>query len=197
MAVTPEPMLMMLPPSPRCADAAGATRSKPSTLMSNILWPPMRRSTFAQQPRPTGETPSIANSEPMTNTTIEETKAMQAGVEAVIYGLPLVMMDLTEKRNINVKRPHGIAAPINQFGHAPIFPPASFKDVVRANVDTLYSSAFLDLSSEPQVLSVPDTGGRYYLLPMLDAWTNVFATPGARTTGTMAANFVITGPTWN
>jgi DNA sulfur modification protein DndE len=127
---------------------------------------------------------------------IEETKAMETCVEAVIYGLPLVMMDLTQKRNINVKRPHGIAAPINQFGHAPIFPPASFKDVVRANVDTLYSSAFLDLSSEPQILSVPDTGGRYYVMPMLDAWTNVFATPGARTTGTKSADFVITGPGW-
>jgi hypothetical protein len=67
---------------------------------------------------------------------------------------------------------------------------------VRANVDTLYSSAFLDLSSEPLVLSVPDTGGRYYLLPLLDAWTNVFATPGARTTGTKAGDFAITGPNW-
>jgi hypothetical protein len=67
---------------------------------------------------------------------------------------------------------------------------------VRANVDTLYSSAFLDLSSELLVLSVPDTGGRYYLLPLLDAWTNVFATPGARTTGTKAGDFAITGPNW-
>ena len=121
---------------------------------------------------------------------------MDADVKAVIFGLPLVMMDLTRKRTTNVKRHYGIAAPINQFGHAPMFPPASFKDVVRANVDTLYSSAFLDLSTEPQALSVPDTGGRYYLMPMLDAWTNVFATPGARTTGVKAADFVITGPDW-
>lgn len=34
------------------------------------------------------------------------------------------------------------------------------------------------------------------LLPMFDAWTNVFATPGARTTGTETANFVISGPDW-
>jgi len=129
-------------------------------------------------------------------TTEEEKAAMDAGVEAVVYGLPLVMMDLTMKRMTNVSRARGIAAPVNQFAHAPIFPPASFRNVVRANVDTLYSSAFLDLSAEPLVLSAPDTGGRYYLFPMFDAWTNVFATPGARTTGTKAATFVITGPNW-
>jgi hypothetical protein len=127
---------------------------------------------------------------------IKEKEAMEVGVQAVIYGIPLVMMDLTMRRMTNVSHPSGIAAPVNQFAHAPSFPPASFKNVVRANVDTLYSSAFLDLSSGPLVLSAPDTGGRYYLLPMFDAWTNVFATPGARTTGTKAANFVITGPDW-
>ncbi len=122
---------------------------------------------------------------------------METAVQAVVFGLPLVMMDLTLKRSTNVGRATGMAAPVNQFAHAPIFPPATFKTIVRANVDTLYSSAFLDLSSEPIILSVPDTGGRYYLLPMLDAWTNVFATPGARTTGTKAQNFAITGPNWS
>ena len=121
---------------------------------------------------------------------------MDAGVEAAIYGLPLVMMDLTAKRFTNTKRPSAMAAPVNQFAHVPIFPPATFKNVVRANVDTLYSSAFLDLSAEPLVLLVPDTDGRYFLLPMLDAWTNVFAAPGMRTTGTEAGAFVITGPGW-
>ncbi|WGR73840.1 MULTISPECIES: DUF1254 domain-containing protein [unclassified Bradyrhizobium] len=126
-----------------------------------------------------------------------EQKVVDMVTEAVIYGLPLVMMDLTRRRMTNVARPNAMAAPVNQFAHAPIFPPATFKNVVRANVDTLYSSAFLDLSSEPLVLSVPESGGRYYLLPMLDAWTNVFASPGSRTTGTRAGNFVITGPDWS
>jgi hypothetical protein len=76
------------------------------------------------------------------------------------------------------------------------FPDASFKDVVRANVDTLYSSAFLDLSAEPLVLSVPDTQARYYLMPLMDAWTNIFASPGKRTTGTKPGHFAITGPLW-
>jgi hypothetical protein len=122
--------------------------------------------------------------------------AMGAGVEAVIYGLPLMMMDLTTKRMTNVGRASGLAAPVNQFAHAQRFPPASFRNVVRANVDTLYSSAFLDLSAEPLVLTAPDTGGRYYLFPMFDAWTDVFASPGARTTGTKAADYLIAGPGW-
>ncbi|MGL6111698.1 MAG: DUF1254 domain-containing protein, partial [Rubrivivax sp.] len=76
-------------------------------------------------------------------------QALQAGVEAVVYGLPLVIMDITREKTTNVARPEGFAAPVNQFVNVREFPDASFKDVVRANVDTLYSSAWLDLSAEP------------------------------------------------
>ena len=63
-------------------------------------------------------------------------------------------------------------------------------------MDTLYSLAWLDLSREPVVLHLPEMKGRYYLMQMLDAWTNVFASIGTRTIGEQEGNFAIVGPKW-
>ncbi len=115
--------------------------------------------------------------------------------EAYAFGLPLMLMDLTRQQLLHPKSP--MYAPINQFKHVSYFPDASFRSVVRPNVDTYYSSAWLDLSQGPIALEVPDTKGRYYMLPMLDAYTNIFASPGTRTTGNGAKVFLISGPGWS
>jgi hypothetical protein len=125
----------------------------------------------------------------------EEAKAI--GVEAYLYFYPLVTMDVTREQLTNVEPGNGgLGGPPNTFVNIQAYPTADMKVVVRPNFDTLYSSAWLDLTKEPVIVSVPDTDGRYYLLPMLDMWTNVFASPGWRTTGTQAGDFAIVPPEW-
>src|SRR6516225_1301456 len=132
----------------------------------------------------------------MTAAPLSSDEAHAIGVEAYLYFYPLVTMDITRKQLTNVEHSEGINAPMNSFANIPAYPTADMRAVVRPNFDTLYSSGWLDLTKEPMVVSVPDTGGRYYLFPMLDMWTDVFASPGWRTTGTQAANFLVTPPGW-
>jgi hypothetical protein len=127
---------------------------------------------------------------------VGESEAVEIGAEAYIYGYPLVTMEMTRRVVTNVVRPDGQHAPMGQFALMRGYPTAAFRDVTAPNADTLYSAAWLDLSSEPYIFSIPDAQGRYYLMPMLDAWTNVFQVPGKRTTGTKAQKYAITGPRW-
>jgi len=126
-----------------------------------------------------------------------EAEARAIAQEAYIYFYPLITMDVTRKQLINSPPGTGIGGPTNTFDNIPTFPTADMRAVVRPNFDTLYSSAWVDLTRGPMVVSAPDTNGRYYLLPMLDMWTDVFASPGWRTTGTKAANFLLVPPKWN
>ncbi len=96
----------------------------------------------------------------------------------------------------NTAKPHGTHAPMGRLRSLGAYPDASFREVTAPNADTLYSAGWLDLSREPYVFSIPDSKGRYYLMPMLDAWTNVFQAPGKRTTGTGPQKYAITGPGW-
>jgi hypothetical protein len=107
--------------------------------------------------------------------------------EAYIFGYPLVIMGLTEEVWLTHNR-------LNQFDHLREFPDYTFREGVRPNADTLYSFSWMDLGSEPVILSAPDTKGRYYLVQLMDAWTNTLAVPGTRTTGNKAGDFAIIGP---
>jgi len=118
--------------------------------------------------------------------------------EAYIYLYPLIMMDLTRKQLINLDpKVNPLGGPANAFTNIRTFPTAEMRTVVRPNFDTLYSSAWLDLTDGPVVVSTADTGGRYFMLPMLDMWTDVFAVPGKRTNGTGAASFALVPPGWS
>jgi hypothetical protein len=103
---------------------------------------------------------------------VTEEEAHAIGVNAYPYFYPLITMDITRRVSTNIepgKKPGG--GPANMFNSFAAYPTADFKIVVRPNFDTLYSIAWLDMTKEPVIVSAPDTGGRYYLLPMLDMWT--------------------------
>jgi hypothetical protein len=114
----------------------------------------------------------------------------QVAAEAWLFGYPLVLMDVTRR----VTSGHG--PPVNTFDHMRSFPDYTFTDVASPNADTLYSLAWLDLRAEPIVLSIPDLGGRFHTFPMASGWTDVFFSPGSRTTGEGGADYAIVGPGW-
>ncbi len=123
-------------------------------------------------------------------------EALPAGVDAYIYGYPLVTMEMTRRVMSNVEKPEGSHAPMGQFVRMRAYPTAAYRDVTAPNADTLYTTAWVDVGQEPWVLSLPDAQDRYYLFPMLDGWTDVFQVPGKRTTSTGAQTYAITGPGW-
>jgi hypothetical protein len=125
-----------------------------------------------------------------------ETEARETGIDAYMYAYPLVTMELTRRVSTNVAAPEGSKAPMAQFAKLRGYPAVDDHTVTAPNADTLYTVVWLDVSKEPWVVSAPDMKGRFFLLPMLDGWTTVFADPGKRTTGTAAQKFAITGPGW-
>ena len=125
-----------------------------------------------------------------------EKEAQEIGVDAYVYGYPLVTMEMTRRVMTNVAKPEGTRAPMGQLARLRQYPTAAFRDVTAPNADTLYTTAWVDVSKEPWILSIPDMKGRYFLFPMLSGWTDVFQVPGKRTTGTKAQVYAITGPGW-
>lgn len=118
-------------------------------------------------------------------------------MEAYIFGYPLVLMDVTRRVSTNVPKPDENAAPLNRLANRRKFPDSTFSTVVSPNADTLYTFAFLELRDEPMLLSVPEMMGRYYIMQLLDGWTEVFASLGTRTTGAARGQFAIAGPGWS
>src|SRR5215831_10286316 len=124
-------------------------------------------------------------------------EAVSIATDAYIYGYPLVTMDMTRKQATNVAVPDETHAPMGQLIRMRSYPTPSFHTVTAPNADTLYTTAFFDVSQEPWILTVPSMGHRYYLLPMLYGWTDVFQVPGTRTTGDAPQKYAITGPGWS
>jgi hypothetical protein len=131
------------------------------------------------------------------NRSITPAEAQKISHDGFLFGVPVVYIALSAEVGSNVPEPQGRRSPINQFAHYRDFPDATSREVVGPNRDTLYSFAWVDLSEEPLVLSVPEMDDRYWSMMVLDAWNDVPATPGSRTVGGKGGDFVIAGPNWS
>lgn len=112
------------------------------------------------------------------------------GAEGYLYGLPLVLMDLTRTEFVSRQVPE------NQLRRARQTPTASFREVVRPTVELLYTSAFIDLDQGPWVLRLPPNPDHYEVFSLLDAWTDVYAAPGTRSHGGAGGTYLLAGPRW-
>ena len=116
--------------------------------------------------------------------------------EAFLYGFPLIFNLQEVDRFTSAGLASVPASPFNTFGHATkLAGPAD--RFVSINNDTIYSLACVDTSGGPVRLDVPDSGGRYYVMQFVDAWTNNFAYVGHRATGTGAGSFLLVPPDWD
>jgi len=100
--------------------------------------------------------------------------------DAYLYVLPLLEMAATRDRLL------ARGASQNAVYHRRDVADASSRSVTSPNNDTLYSTAWLDLTAGPVTVTLPDVGQRYFSLQLMDMYTNNFAVLGARTTGSAA-----------
>ncbi|MGB5834251.1 MAG: DUF1254 domain-containing protein [Thiohalocapsa sp.] len=124
-------------------------------------------------------------------------EAIKIATDAYIYGYPLVTFDTARMQQTNVAVPDAEHAPMGQMIRMRTYPAVDNHCCAAPNADTLYTEAWLDVSREPVIFSIPDMGDRYYIAPILDGWSEVIDVAGTYTTGGKAQTYAITGPGWS
>lgn len=123
----------------------------------------------------------------------------QLARDAYSFGYPLVLMETARKYAAAASRSSSKQSklPMYQFYHTRKVGDSRFKDLATLDNDMLYSNAWLDLSENPVVLTIPAAGKKYFVGGLTEAWTDIFAVVGTRSTGNGKQNFLISGPQWH
>lgn len=124
-------------------------------------------------------------------------EAMKIAVDAYGYGYPLVTFDKVRQQNTNVASPDAEHAPVGQMIKMRSYPAVDNHCCAAPNSDTLYTMVWLDVSDEPWIIKVPAMGERYYILPFLDGWSEVFHVASQPLSGGGAQTYAVTGPGWS
>jgi hypothetical protein len=139
----------------------------------------------------------------------EYDKALALGTEAYEYGIPMLDLDriFSTSTSVNVCFEPKDYAPVNVLCSAKQLAPASAREVVAPNHDTLYTQAWLDLHRYPMVLHVPATPGHFHVFELVDQDTTNFANvgsaisrlypnPRSRPFAHPDGTYIIAGPGW-
>src|SRR5271170_1036336 len=117
-------------------------------------------------------------------------------LQAVTYAAPLVAMynlRATVALGPNAKAPPGQIWRFDDIASPQV---AAQSGYVTPNVNVIYGFGFVDLAHEPYILTVPDSHGRYYMVELVDMWTNAFAYPAGERSGYKGGTFALVGPGW-
>lgn len=123
-------------------------------------------------------------------------EAVSTAMDAYIYGYPLITFDMARKQQTNVSSADGEHAPMGQLIKMRKFLDVDNHCCAAPNADTLYTIAWLDVEKEPYVFTLPDMGERYYIMPLLDGYSEVFKVVSSLTSKEGPKKFVVTGPNW-
>jgi hypothetical protein len=118
-------------------------------------------------------------------------------LQAATYAAPIVAM--YNLRNSTCFGPDAKVSPNEIWRIDDIANPmiAERLGYVTPNVNVIYGFGFLDLNQQPIILSAPDSNGRYYMIQIVDMWTNAFAYVGGTATGYKGGIFALVGPGWH
>jgi hypothetical protein len=132
----------------------------------------------------------------------EQAKALESwsyalALNAATWGSPAVIMH--NLRYNDALGPNPKAAPNSIWRMANISTPKLSEEAgyVTPNVNTVYGFGFLDLGPQPIIMTLPNSGGRYYMVEVVDMWTNAFAYPAGVDGGYEGGKFALVGPGWS
>ena len=155
-------------------------------LMPAALCMPLFLCGCGEQEQPQKNTMDIAR---------ERAKIAKIAQDAYVYGFPLVLSEITKRYETNPLPATG-RAPINQIKHISALPDDKYRGYPYPDDSLFFSFAWLDLSKEPFLIEIPETGGKYAVFKVMNGWTDIFVSEVKRGSVAKAVKIAITGPRW-